>query len=331
MIGVDAGGTASRAVLATRAGQRLATATSSGVNFRSSAGAPAQILTGLLRQLCAAMPSAIGAQVGVFGIAGAGEAGMEIASHAVRHAWVDAGLAGTPVVVTDIAVAHAAGSVAEQGLLLLAGTGAAAARIDCGVVVRRADGHGWLLGDTGSAVWLGVQATRYTLAVLDGREAVTPLVHAVLNALGAHPADQPLPADGGARAAAAQRVIGSVDRMRPAELGRLAPLVSLAAAAQDPVAVRLTETAVSALIESLTAVADPPDGFSGELVLAGSVLLQPGPVRSGVLRAVHQRWGIEPRDAGDGAGGAAVLALRQCGYRVTAAVHAALVARDRPA
>ena len=81
--------------------------------------------------------------------------------------------------------------------------------------------------------------------------------------------------------------------MRPAELGRLAPLVSRAAESGDPVADRITAAAVRGLLQTLATVYDGADAvdadtYRGTVVLAGSVLLQPGPISSGVRRA-HPR------------------------------------------
>ncbi|MEJ7795622.1 MAG: hypothetical protein WKF50_08715 [Nocardioides sp.] len=146
----------------------------------------------------------------------------------------------------------------------------------------------------------------------------------VLLELGVLDVGAALPAAPEARAALAQEVIGAVDRMRPAELGRLAPLVSRAAEAGDQVAIRLAEAAVTGLVQTLAAVQESTTSTGPDVVLAGSVLLSPGPVRSGVRRAVLQRWGLAARDAGDGAGGAAVLALRRSGRQVTLEVHARL-------
>src|SRR5436305_8154 len=60
-----------------------------------------------------------------------------------------------------------------------AGTGAGAAVIDDGALVRRADGYGWLVGDEGSGVWIGTEAVRAALRAYDGRGAPTTLAESV--------------------------------------------------------------------------------------------------------------------------------------------------------
>ncbi|WP_309237239.1 BadF/BadG/BcrA/BcrD ATPase family protein, partial [Actinomadura sp. BRA 177] len=120
---------------------------------------------------------------GVFGIAGAGSAGRPAAVTAARQAWQAVGLRGSPAVVTDIAVAFAAGTSEPKGIVVFSGTGAGAAVISDGAIVQRADGYGWLVGDEGSAVWLGKEAVRAALAAYDGRGSPTLLTDSVPRAL----------------------------------------------------------------------------------------------------------------------------------------------------
>lgn len=55
--------------------------------------------------------------------------------------------------------------------------------ISDGAIVQRADGYGWLVGDEGSAVWLGREAVRAALAAYDGRGSPTLLTESVPRAL----------------------------------------------------------------------------------------------------------------------------------------------------
>ena len=66
------------------------------------------------------------------------------------------------------------------------------------------------------------------------------------------------------------------------------------------------------------------------MVLAGSVLLSPGPVADGVRAGVRHRWGVAPDLGSDGAAGAAALAIaRLRGRAVPAQVHARLTGAAR--
>jgi glucosamine kinase len=344
VVGVDAGATSTRAVLATADGRVVGRGHAGGANVRSSVGRPADAVATALRAALAGQDTAM-VRAGVIGMAGAAAAGRRRAVAAARAAWSMVRLPGTPLIVDDIAVAFAAGSPEPSGLVLIAGTGAGAAAVADGTVVRRVDGWGWLLGDEGSAVWLGLAAARAAMAASDGRGPATSLTALVSAALLGGPGpESPI--------AWAQAMIAACDRLRPAELGRLAPLVAEAASGGDAVAVGLVEAAAAKLLRTLAATAGPGrhdaasgandqdgadragrgrnggtghDGAGGAgpdgrplvpeqpavIVLAGAMLEPAGPVGRLVTAGIAERWpAARVRRAGAGAGGAAWLALR---------------------
>ncbi|HVQ93645.1 MAG TPA: BadF/BadG/BcrA/BcrD ATPase family protein [Mycobacteriales bacterium] len=335
VVGVDAGGTATRCLVASIGGVVLARGVAAGASQRSSAGRPAAALAAALR---AALSDVDGRRVvaGVVGAAGAGSAGRATARAAAAEAWHAVGLPGEVSTVTDLEVAFAAGTPAAHGLLLLAGTGAVAAALRDGAIAHRCDGYGWLLGDEGGAVWIGRRGLRAVLAGLDGRAAPTALTGPVTAWL---LGDQPAPGD---PAEHAQALIAAAYAMPPAELGRLAPLVGAAAGAGDPAARNIAGAAAERLLAALATVSqvEPrPAGpvpvvpgpvlaapvLPGPVVLAGSVLLSPGPVGEAVRAGVRDMFDVEPTPAADGAAGAAALAIaRWQGRPVSAAVHARL-------
>ncbi|XVQ15972.1 N-acetylglucosamine kinase [Spirillospora sp. CA-255316] len=411
MIGIDAGGTKTRCVVLTLGGAEAGSGTGPGAN-PNSGGDTAGALTTALREALGDVDRShvIG---GVFGIAGAGSAGRPAAVAAARRAWNAVGLRGSPAVVTDIAVAFAAGTTAPKGIVVFSGTGAGAAVISDGSIVQRADGYGWLVGDMGSAVWLGREAVRAALAAYDGRGSPTLLTESVPRALlgaavvreidatrrcqrhhralalaaspppghpasaahgvphghgasplghgalphGAHPlsaapaaspsppsplahgtgtavlvADEPQPPEGGPLGRPpdpgtippagpapppdprlAQAIIKEVYGRPPAALGRLGPVVADAAAAGDPVALRITEEAAEWLLRDVDAVRPALNDPHAPVVMHGSVL-RDGPVADAVRAGLRDRFAAEPRGAGDGAVGAASLALRRLGH-----------------
>jgi N-acetylglucosamine kinase-like BadF-type ATPase len=356
VIGIDAGGTSTRCVVATAEGATVGRGVAAGANPRSADGDPAGALTGALRQALS-MVDRRRVTVGVVGSAGAGAAGRRAAEAATAAAWRASGLSGDVVTVTDLEVAFAAGTAAASGLLLLAGTGAVAAACRDGAVTHRCDGYGWLLGDEGSAVWIGREGLRCVLAALDRRAAPTALTGPVSELL----TGATRPAAGGD--AHAQALIAAAYALAPAALGRLAPVVADAAVAGDPAARQVIDDAVDRLLHALVTVAreaaagpEPGSVAAREaaggpepgpvaareaaggpepgpvaaaggpppVVLAGSVLLSPGPVADGVLAGVRGMFG-EPRFGRDGAAGAAAMAVaRLRGRPVTAEVHARL-------
>lgn len=308
VVGVDAGGTSTRCVVASDDGTVIGRGEAAGANQRSSDGDPVGALSDALRGSLSDLDPARVA-TGVFGIAGAGAAGHAAAQGMADSAWRSAGLPGRPTVVTDIAVAFAAGTPAPAGVVLVAGTGAVAAAIKDGEVVRRCDGYGWLLGDEGSAVWLGREAVRASLAAIDGRGQGTSLVSQVTRALlGENASPDGTPVDQQSPEALLQALIAVVYERSPAQLGLLAPLVGRAARGDDAVAARITDEAAARLLAAIDAVSpEAPEG--SPTILTGSVI-QDGPVAD-KLRAGLLERGAQPRTVMDTAVGAAVLALRQ--------------------
>ncbi|SEF95516.1 BadF/BadG/BcrA/BcrD ATPase family protein [Thermomonospora echinospora] len=389
MIGVDAGGTRTRVAVLTLGGALAGSGTGPGAN-PNSGGDTAGALTTALGAALGDLDRSLVLN-GVFGIAGAGSAGRPAALAAARRAWHAVGLHGSPAVVTDIAVAFAAGTGAPEGIVVFSGTGAGAAVINDGKIVQRADGYGWLVGDQGSAVWLGREAVLATLAALDGRGEPTLLAESVPRALlgpaavdsladgsaraptapvaegpaggramrartpperafalasataGASGALMPRGSDGPARPAAvddepppdgraptttldrpdrmppadpalAQAIIKEVYGRPPAALGRLGPVVCAAATAGDPVAQHITEEAAQWLLRDVDAVRPALTDPCSPVVMAGSVLGD-GPVADAVRAGLRERFPVEPQQAGDGAVGAAGMALRRLGLR----------------
>lgn len=316
-MGVDAGATTTRCVVATLDGVVEGRGTGGGANPNSSGG---DVTGSLAVALRAALSTTDTREVrlGVFGGAGSAGTARETFRTAAASAWAAAGLTGEVAVVTDLEVAFVAGTPEPGGVLLLSGTGALAARFADGLLTRRCDGYGWLLGDEGSAVWIGVRALRAVLAGLDGRGEPTALLDAACRELGV-----PGPVGPQDRAEVAQRLVGAGFARPPAALGALAPAVGAAADAGDAVAQRICAAAAGKLLHAFDTVGPP----AGAVVLAGSVLLSPGPVARAVRAGIAARTAVAPGEAVEGAGGAAALAVaRLTGKRVPAAVHARLTA-----
>lgn len=303
VIGVDVGGTSSRVLVAGADGAPLVRRRGPGASFRSSA--PGDALGTLVRGAAADLRAALDGTpwrvaAVVAGLTGAGPAGRTRARTMLDDAVAAAHLPGEPVpeLRSDPEIAFAAAAPSGDGSLLLAGTGAVACRMADFTTAARCDGLGWLLGDVGSGVWLGLAGLRAAAAALDGRGPVTRLVAAAA----AHTTDHGAGGTGDPR----QDIVRLVDRSTPAELGRFAPAVTAAADAGDEVAGRIVAEAAAALLTSLGAV-----DRGGTVVLAGSVLLSPGPVRDAVRTALAGR---DVREAADPVVGAAVLAARRAGW-----------------
>ncbi|MET8409496.1 BadF/BadG/BcrA/BcrD ATPase family protein [Streptomyces sp. NPDC005195] len=195
VVGLDAGGTRTRAVLASAA---------TGRTVGEAAAGPGNALTVPLPRLTDHLAEAIGRSVpervrgsvvavvgGFAGSAGwaefaVGDPGRLNALAALTEALRRLGIAPRTVGVSsdaEAAFASAPGTPAD-GLALVAGTGAVATRIAGRRCVATVDGDGWLLGDEGSGFWIGRGAVRAALRMADGRGAPTTLARSVGLALG---------------------------------------------------------------------------------------------------------------------------------------------------
>ncbi|MBM0275243.1 N-acetylglucosamine kinase [Micromonospora tarensis] len=306
VLGLDAGGTSSRAVVATRDGTVVGRGTAGPGNPTSAGPAAARrIGAGGARALAEHDPSAV--LGGVAGIAGAGIMTDPELTAAFDQEWARQGLTCPVTIVGDAVTAFAAGTPASSGAVLIAGTGAVAARIDDWRVSRTADGLGWLLGDEGSGLWLGLQAVRSVARAWSGPTVPAGLAAAVAAQAGATNCDE---------------LVRWAGRQQPAAFATLAPLVCAHATAGDALAERLTTEAATRLVATLGELG-PPDG---PVVLAGSLLTNTTPVRAAVLATLAG----PAATARDPAIAAAWLALRQSTDQEEAArLHHRMLRPDR--
>jgi glucosamine kinase len=279
VVGVDAGGTGSRAVLATRSGTVLG-AGSAGPGNPSLVGAAAAAAIGdAVRQALGDHdPGSVRAAV----VGLAGMSGMAAVRDAFELQWKAIGLICDVPIVGDAVTAFAAGSAEPAGTVLIAGTGAVAAVVDGLDVVRVADGLGWLLGDEGSGTWIGLQAVRAAVRAIP---QTSELAGAVWRA---------------ARVDSGDALVTWAGRQPPSSFAALCPAVCRSG---DPIATRILDEAVRHLLATLSEV----DDGASPVVLAGGLLTADTPVRRGVRAALGERATV----AGDAARGAARLAIRR--------------------
>nr|WP_296076847.1 BadF/BadG/BcrA/BcrD ATPase family protein [uncultured Actinoplanes sp.] len=276
VVGVDAGGTGSRAVVATVRGEIVGRGSAGPGNPLSAgpAAAAAAVAAAVGEALAGLCPASV--VRGVLGIAGPATTAQ------FAPAWAEAGLSCPMRVVGDVVTAFASGSPAPAGRVLIAGTGAIAAAVRGTSVVRTADGLGWLLGDEGSGRWIGLRAVRAAV-----RDWSSPFAAAVATRAGAPSVDA---------------MVAWAHGLPLTQIGGLAPLVCRLAAQADPHARAIVAEAVGCLIRTL----DELDA-SGPVVLGGGLLTAGTPVRAGVSAVLRSR-GVVALTARDPALGAARLA-----------------------
>ncbi|PRW63584.1 N-acetylglucosamine kinase [Actinopolyspora mortivallis] len=303
VLGLDVGGTSSRAVVADLDSRVLGVGHAGGGNPNSHP--PEYAVEQTTRAARSALSGVDRGRVGaaVLGMAGISKLSDPGIAGRYEQAWRSLGLGCEVRTVSDSEVAFAAGTPEPSGTALIAGTGSIVARIENHVLSRTVGGHGWLLGDEGSAFWLGREAVRVTLRALErGTGKNDPLVASVLNEV---LADQPR---NESDTLLCRRLISFVGD-RPVKLAELAPLVTASASEGGGKARGIVSRAAHMLATDVLSVHAEED--ERPVVLAGGLLCAEGPLGQAVRGELAERSRAQPITAGSGAIGAAWLAARQ--------------------
>ena len=297
MLGGDIGGTSTRILVAAYDGTPVGRGAAGGGNPVSHPETAAAALgTALGEALDGVDPSRV--RAAVVGLAGGSALQQPEMRVAFGRVWSESGVTGPVTYVSDLEVAFASGTAEPSGTLLIAGTGAVAGAVRDHRLVKVADGHGWLLGDDGSGFWLGREAARATLRALDRGEVAGPLAASVLRELGALEADVN---------DLRTHVINVLNTRPPVLLADLAPLVTAAAAAGDPVAEAISTEAARLLVQTVARVRDIDEHTP--IVLAGSLTREDLSVGAKLRALIAGQFSGKVLSARDGLGGAAWLAL----------------------
>jgi len=236
VIGTDAGGTKTVGLLADEAGNILRDARAGGANLRIHGELGVEkVLYQVFEAL--APPEPVAAIC--LGMAGVDRPDEQAT---VRELLRRLGMRQAVRVVNDAYVALVAGAPGKHGIVVVAGTGSIAYGVSPSGETARSGGWGYLLGDEGSAFWLGHAAVRLGIRSADGRGPHTSLYEGIRTRLGL--ADTP----------------GLVEWFYDQELSRyrvakLADLVEEAAAAGDQAAAGLLDQAADHLARAARAVA----------------------------------------------------------------------------
>lgn len=345
LIGVDAGGTSTRAVVLDSTGRCWGVGTGGGGN--PVALGPAQAGRGIGEAVERAVRMARAADPGHVDWGTAGEPlGAAVLAMAGASSFMAPGVMASPItevcpverveVVSDLIAMFSSGTPAENGYVLVSGTGAAALRVENLEVVSAADGLGWLLGDVGSGFWIGHRAVRAALAAMSGHGPATALAGLLRKELDLPASENRTPRG---RLMALETAVEHFYQMSPITLSKYAALAFQAAKVPDPgdsgraaeahfspdadaVAVEILTSAVDRLSTTLRAVRSPR--LPGPVVLGGTVARR----LPGLIDAVSASFTADDMDApdvsiaSDGAVGAAVMVLRLAGVTVDDAAFA---------
>jgi len=305
-MGIDAGGTSTRAVVVRADGRCAAVARRSGGNPTSRG-----VVEGL-RAITQAAQAAVADAVATLGapvrvrtclLAMAGEPALiDIPALAGQLSLETSAVR----IVGDVEAMYFSGATEPVGTAVVVGTGSVAARFEAGEFTGAVGGAGWLLGDDGSGFWIGRRVVRTVVAQLSGLAEPTAMTPAVLAAG---------PDEGRAEQ---RRILGhGIELDRLIRRTYAAPPVHLADLA--PIAFRFaaTDAGAAAIVaragEHIAALIDRFDD-AGPLVVGGSVMiqgflqhLQHAPA---LAKALQER---QVRKVDSGLAGAGYLALRGWG------------------
>jgi N-acetylglucosamine kinase-like BadF-type ATPase len=252
--GIDAGGTKTRAFVVTSAGEVVGRGAGGGANLLSSPDPQGSIAAALTAALDGRRPSAV-----VLACAGGDRESERERGRAILAGLVGGGV---PIDVThDAKAALYAGDRSGCGVVLVAGTGSIAYGRNSEGEEGRAGGWGHLIGDEGSAVWIGLEGLRASAHAVDGRGAPTAIAHHIVRELGVAELMDALPLLYG-RPQPSPAVVAS------------ARAVGMAASANDAIAVGILRRGGNALARAATVVAVSLGLADGPVYLAGGTFEQ---------------------------------------------------------
>lgn len=248
LVGVDAGGTYTRAVLMSSAGEVLGRGQAGPANYRTAPiEVAARAIQAAVRQPVETYPltqAVTAVFIGCAGLEGPGDASEARALVGdvidAEHHFLD----------TDVYTGLRGALNRQPGIFTVAGTGSIALGLDHAGKRVRAGGWGNRFGDEGSALWIATEAIKEALRTADGRGHTLALWRSLQDFVGMAPASEWCLGMEGVRVThwlyAQERSI--------ADLAAFAPRVQQAADAGDETARGILLRAGTALAELVTAI-----------------------------------------------------------------------------
>ncbi len=265
VVGIDGGGSRTRALVADEQGQEIITVEGEGSAVRpGQAEHSADVIAALVRDALASSDmNHVVPKVLCVGVAGVGR---DVERQALWQALVSREIAEDVVVHPDAMIALDDAFADGAGILLIAGTGSICFGRSPAGTFGRCGGWGPVIGDEGSGGWIGRRALSVVTASSDGREPETALTGAVLTA---------------AQVNDVQELIAWAAQATPGTLATLAPAVMSVADGGDLRANSLLSLASEELVLHVRTLARQlfvderssiPVAFAGGLLSRGSSL-----------------------------------------------------------
>ena len=175
VLGIDAGGTKTVALLADDQGRIVGEGRAGAANLQANGELEVEkVLHDVIDRACEGQPAPKAVCLGLAGVDREGDG--EIIRGVMRRL----GFRSHTLIVNDALIALVAGAGTNAGLVIISGTGSIAYGVNSEGVAARAGGWGSSLGDEGSGYWIGRRALAAVVRDADGRGPHTRLTAMVL-------------------------------------------------------------------------------------------------------------------------------------------------------
>jgi len=306
LLGIDGGGTKTQALIADLDGNIIGEGFSGSSNYHVAGleTAVSAISDAIEKAIVYSQADIHKFDAVCLGLAGAGR---ESDRNILLSSISGLGLSDKIIITHDAAIALAGATICQAGVVVISGTGAMAFGINSSGQQQRSSGWGNILGDEGSAYYIGRRALSAACRSYDGRGDRTSLVETVIMYLGIGDFSEIVKA---IYSSEAKQLIANI-----------APLVVSLAESGDNTAIEITKDAgyelalaANAVIRGLSMENDEFSvATSGSVFNAGELLLEP--FRKNILFCAPKASIISPRFGPSI--GALLVALRESGINLS--------------